>query len=284
MFEISTDLSREGRIRANEENLFGLFESFVGNSRIQVRRDGVALRSISDVPFPLFNSVLGASFAEANVDATVVGILAPYVDRGVPMMWWTGPRTRPANLAKALERQGLLSVASQPCMSLELDGFEPESPRIPGFRIERVWNRSLAADWSRAVRVAFGFPDPVVAIYTEAMIQFGFGPDVPFEHWVGYLDGTPVASASLFRCAGVAGLYNLALVPAARGRGIGRAIAQAPLLEARDEGFALAVLQASAEGYPVYVDLGFQQDGAITQHVLPGRSGSGGGPGDSSGG
>lgn len=263
------DLSREGRIRANEENLFGLFGSFVGDPRIQVRRDDVALRSISDIAFPLFNSVLGARLSEAHAAATVVGILAPYVDRSLPMMWWTGPSTRPANLAKVLERQGLVPVASQPCLSLALEGLEIEPLRIPGLRIERVWNRSLASDWSRAVRVSFGFPKDAIGPYAEAMIRFGFGPDAPFEHWVAYLDGTPVGSASLFRCAGVAGIYNLAVVPAARGRGIGRAILRPPLEEARRDGFALAVLQASAAAYPACMEIGFQQDGAITQYVLP---------------
>lgn len=268
MWAGTTQANREERIRANEENLFGLIETFVGDPRIDVRRDDVALRTISDIPFPLFNSVLGADLSEANVDATVIGILAPYVDRGLPAMWWVGPRGRTPNLVKALERQGLRPVASQPCMSLALDTFEPEPTRIRGFRIERVWNRGLAADWTRAVRVAFGFPKFALGPYAEAMIRFGFGPEVPFEHWVGYLDGTPVAASSLFRCAGVAGLYNLAVLPSVRGRRIGRAMTQAPLVEARDEGTSLAVLQASAAGYPIYVDLGFQQDGSLSQHVL----------------
>jgi GNAT superfamily N-acetyltransferase len=172
-----------------------------------------------------------------------------------------------------LERNGLLPVATSPCMSLDLEAWTEDVRPIAGFRIERVWNRGLAADWSRAVRVSFGFPAFAIEAYTEAMIHCGFGPDSPFEHWVGYLDGTPVASATLFRCAGVAGLYNLATLPAARGRGIGAAITQAPLREARSEGLRLAVLQASPAGYPIYVKLGFQQDGEIAQHVLaaPGR-------------
>lgn len=267
MFRIETDRSRETRVRANEENLFGLVESFVGSPRIEVRRDDVALRSISDVPFPLFNSVLDAQLSEANVEATVIGLLAPYVDRAVPMTWWTGPSTRPAGLPKVLERQGLASLASSACMSLDLDGFVPRARRIAGFRIERVWNRGLAEDWSRAVSVSFRFPSFAIAPYTDAMIRFGFGPDAPFEHWVGYLDGTPVASASLFRCAGVAGLYNVATLPSAQGRGIGRAMTEAPLREAQGEGFALAIVQASAAGYPLYVELGFEQDGSIDQYV-----------------
>lgn len=262
------DGTREARIQANEENLFGLFESLVGFPRVEVVRSPLALRTLSDVPFPLFNSVLGAHLSGAAVDATVVGLLAPYVDRAVPMTWWTGPSTRPTDLPKVLERNGLVPVASLPCMSLELDGWKDDVRPIAGFRIERVWNRSLAADWSRAVRVSFGFPPFAIETYTEAMVHCGFGPDSPFEHWVGFLDGTPVASASLFRCAGVAGLYNLATLPGVRGRGIGTAIIQAPLREAHREGLGLAVLQASPAGFPIYVSLGFQQDGEIAQHVL----------------
>ena len=265
-------LDRDERIQANEENLFGLFESLVGFPRVQVTRNAMALRTFSEVPFPLFNSVLGARLSEAAVDATVMGLLAPYVDQGVPMTWWTGPSTRPVDLPKVLERNGLVPVASSPCMSLDLRAWVDDTRPIAGFRIERVWNRGLSADWSRAVRVSFGFPDYAIEAYTEAMIHCGFGPDSPFEHWVGYLDGTPVASASLFRCAGVAGVYNVATVPAARGRGIGAAITQAPLREARGEGLRLAVLQASSAGFPTYVKLGFEQDGVISQFVLPGRA------------
>ena len=269
MFPQRIENSRDGRVQANEENLFGLFESLVGYPRVQVTRDVIALRTLSDVPFPLFNSVLGARLSEANVDATIVGILAPYVDRGLAMTWWTGPSTRPIDLPKALERNGLVPIASSPCMSLALDDWSEELRAIAGFRIEPVWNRALAADWSRAVRVSFGFPGFAIDAYTEAMIHSGFGPDAPFEHWVGYLDGTPVASASLFRCAGVAGLYNVATLPAVRGRGIGSAISQAPLREARRGGLRLAVLQASPAGFPIYARLGFRQDGVIAQHVLP---------------
>ena len=68
--------SREARIQANEENLFGLFESLVGFPRVQVTRDTMALRTFSEVPFPLFNSVLGARLSEAAVDATVMGLCA----------------------------------------------------------------------------------------------------------------------------------------------------------------------------------------------------------------
>jgi len=266
-----TDPTQEARLRANQENLVGLFASFVGWPGIRVARDSVCLRTISDHAFPLFNSVLGARLSEANLEATVAGILAPYVDRGLPMMWWDGPVEPVAKLGPALAANGLVHVASAPCLSARLDDLDLEPEPIAGVRIELVWNRDLARDWSRALRVAFGFPRFATDAYTEAMTHAGFGPDAPFEHWVAYCDGTPVASSTLFRCAGVAGIYNVATLPRVRGLGIGEAVMRAPMREARREGFRVAVLQGAAQALPVYRRLGFQQDGTVAQYVLAGR-------------
>ena len=74
--------------------------------------------------------------------------------------------------------------------------------------------------------------------------------DVPLRDWIALLDGVPVAAAALFVGAGVAGIYNVATVPEARGRGIGRAVTAAALAEAVARGQRTAVLGSSEMGYP----------------------------------
>ena len=70
--------------------------------------------------------------------------------------------------------------------------------------------------------------------------------------------GRPVAASSLVPGRGVAGVYCVATLPEARGRGLGTALTVLPLLEAREMGFHTGVLQSSDMGYPIYQKIGFR--------------------------
>lgn len=60
---------------------------------------------------------------------------------------------------------------------------------------------------------------------------------------------------------GVAGLFGMGVVPAARGQGIGTALAQAACELARQQGCRHVILNATAMGEPVYRRVGFQSMG-----------------------
>lgn len=73
------------------------------------------------------------------------------------------------------------------------------------------------------------------------------------------LHGEPVATSALARAGGVAGIFSVTTIESARRRGIGKAVMMAPLLDARDNGYAVGVLQASEMGYSVYASMGFTE-------------------------
>jgi GNAT superfamily N-acetyltransferase len=64
-------------------------------------------------------------------------------------------------------------------------------------------------------------------------------------------------------CDGDAGVFFVATLPRARGRGLASGLLAAALLEARERGCDISTLQATARGEPVYAHLGYQRFGAI---------------------
>ena len=85
--------------------------------------------------------------------------------------------------------------------------------------------------------------------------------------YLAVVNGQPVGTSQLFLSAGVAGIYQVTCLPAARQQGIGAAITLAPLLEARRMGYRIGILQASRLGYNVYRRLGFQAYGKLNSYL-----------------
>jgi ribosomal protein S18 acetylase RimI-like enzyme len=77
----------------------------------------------------------------------------------------------------------------------------------------------------------------------------------PLHFFVGYLGDEPVTCAASLAGEQEVGIYMVATMPQARGKGYGGAVTAAAVASAPE---LPAVLQASADGQPVYTSLGFQ--------------------------
>jgi GNAT superfamily N-acetyltransferase len=135
---------------------------------------------------------------------------------------------------------------------------EASTREVPdGFTIEPVRDEDDLVAFVDVLVEAMTIPLPVADAWAQAARIAGVG-NTPWRMYLGRLDGEVVATNMLFNGAGVASVYGVATRPAHRGRGIGGAITLAPLLEARDEGYAHAVLFSSLEGIHAYERIGFR--------------------------
>jgi GNAT superfamily N-acetyltransferase len=113
-------------------------------------------------------------------------------------------------------------------------------------------------DFKQVLIDGYDIPPLMAEGWAQAALGFGIGK-TPWRMVLGRLNGEPVASHIVFNGAGVVGVYGIAVVPSARGKGIGAALTLKPLLEARDNaGYNYAVLFSTEMGSPVYQRIGFR--------------------------
>ena len=112
----------------------------------------------------------------------------------------------------------------------------------------------------------------------EAARSLALIAGAPLRHYVGWLDGRPVAKATLFldAASGTAGVYGVLVHPDWRRRGAGTAVTLALLREAHRLGWRVGVLAATAMGEGVYRRLGFREVTRIGLYASrPNRPGDG---------
>jgi GNAT superfamily N-acetyltransferase len=150
-------------------------------------------------------------------------------------------------------------------MAIDLATLMTGPPAVPGLKIIPVVDRSALRQWIRLASIGFRIGEEFEEVWYELLADVIF--DRPFRTYLALLNGKPVGTSQLFLSRGVAGIYNVSCIPEARGRGIGTVITIAPLLEARQMGCRIGILQASSRGYGIYRRLGFQDYGNLSLYL-----------------
>jgi GNAT superfamily N-acetyltransferase len=266
MPDILTDFSKASMAHAVEANLFSFYHHLTAWPRIEVHDDGCCRWTISDLKFPLFNSVMRAVVDDEAADRMIEDRMDACRRRGVPMLWWTGPSTRPGDLGDRLLRIGFFLEPAYG-MAADLGHGTSGVVRTVPIALDRVRDRPALRQWSRVLCDAFGAPQSFGAAFAEMAEGIGLEDASPFRHYLASVDGDPVATCSLYLGAGVAGIYDVSTLPDWRRRGIGAAITRFAMADARDQGYRMAILHASNLGIGMYRSLGFEELCDIGQYV-----------------
>ncbi len=269
MSEILQDLSAPALVAAIEANQFGAFRFFRHWSQAEVHDDPDMLWIITDIAHSLFNSVFRAQLEPDSIDAAIKTTIARGRSRNVPILWWVGPATRPANLGEYLEAHGFTHTGESAGMAVDLLALNDGLRAPPDLTIEQVRDEETLEQWCHTL--CFESPDFVEHAWLDLFASVGLGAQSPFRHYLGRLKGKPVATSSLFLGAGIAGIYDVVTLPEARRQGIGAAITSTPLREARALGYRVGILQSSDMGFSVYHRVGFREYCKISTYVWIGE-------------
>lgn len=245
-----------------EDNLAAFYRVVAtapGLSRVDL---GAVTTFTSGLPHPLLNGVVARRRFEPGTEQERLDeALAPLEEARIPYLWWCGPSVWSEALDQALAARGV-QAELLPGMHHDL-GHVPVAP-LPSDAELRVGDRCPLDEFTRVMVAGFGLPEELVDTFTAVLAHFD--PD-RLVNVVATLDGAPVGCGSLWLTGATAGLYNIATVVPARGRGVGHAVTAALMAIGRERGCRESVLVASELGEPVYRRLGFERVCSIHEYA-----------------
>ena len=267
MDAILQDFSEPAVIEAIEANLAEVvrywFETW---DRVAFHDTPEMMWTISDIQFPMFNSVVRVQLDASNLADMITSAIDRCKAHNVGMLWWTGPGTRPHDLGTYLLSRGFSHAGTSAGMALDLEKLSETSNPPPGLEIIHVTDEADLTLWTQTCIDAFELPDITEAL-AGAIEAAGIHPDSPMRNFLAFLDGKPIATASLAFGAGVAGIYNVATLKDGRGRGVGTAITRFALDMAHSNGYRVAILHSTEMGFSVYSKIGFREYCKLEQYV-----------------
>lgn len=218
-------------------------------------------RILTGEPHPFGNFACISHPADA---AGVQAAIAPLLTCGAPAAAaFAGPV--PATVEQILTDGGFARHGGLPAMAVDIDKLGATA--LPsGYTFARVTKSADRDTWADVFSRGYGLPLRVGAMFARG-INDDARSDAPLQYFWALHNGTPVATSLVYLHNGVAGIYGVATLPEERGKGLGAHVTAEPLRMTRALGYRVGILQASDDGHPVYLRIGFADFGEVPLYV-----------------
>jgi ankyrin repeat protein/GNAT superfamily N-acetyltransferase len=184
-------------------------------------------------------------------DDEIADVLGWLAERGTPAQWFVGESS---DLGERLVAAGASPERTAVVMGAQLDGLELDGPPPPGITIAAVRDTAAIAAWCDVAGACL-FDDADQRV--RLLESVGLGEEAPVQHRLALRDGRAVGVASFLVDGEVVYGQHLGVLAPERRAGVGRALAQHALREARAASARVAVLGPTPDTIAFYSLLGF---------------------------
>jgi ribosomal protein S18 acetylase RimI-like enzyme len=254
---IQTDVSDDALVTAIRANMCDMFRLLSRSDPAEHYENERFTRWRTKFPYAWFNGVFSSGLPADGDDAFIEKTIQYFHDQGVDSFtWWLEPHLKRLDWEPILSKHGFGFSDDTPGMAVDLHQLNETLQPVDGFEVREVRDEESLRTWANTFVNGYGLPSNWESMTFDFWMKYGF--DFPIRSYLGYLNGKPISTACIIFGGGAAGIYNVATLPEARGKGLGAAITLKSLQDAREMGYRVGVLQSSEMGFNIYKKLGFR--------------------------
>lgn len=242
------------------------FNAFFSKLSYQVVEIAGASCTLSKIDTAYFNIVLPSPLHQQISQTDIENVIKTYqTNNKKNFIWWHSSGYATNNLAVLLQKNGF---KADPIFVGMITPIVPNNASYNikgGFDVKAVSNLAELEAWIKPFSLCFGF-DQEQAENVKQAYQSLFNSK-QLQHFIVYDSDKPIAGASVFMKDGVAGLYNLCVLPQYRQQGIGSFLQVIRLNYAKQRSCNYAITQAAESSKNISAQHGFKDIVALTPYV-----------------
>ncbi|MEA3495054.1 MAG: GNAT family N-acetyltransferase [Bacteroidota bacterium] len=228
-----------------QNNLFAFYKLVASEASLNFFH-GDDYKWVNSIPWPNF------IFDEnPNKIEKIIKEVADKKNKEIPSFWITKNTHNNLKFQHLLSDANFLKVMTWPGMAIDLSKNSFDKPKL---KVTQVKTKEQLKEWFKVIDLSFFYKR---SSEEEIFIKIFNSQKVVL--YIGYHNSVAVATSLMFSNNKSAGLYMIASLPEYRNKGFGREITKIALVDAKNSGHRIAVLQATKDAFEMYKKIGFKE-------------------------